>query len=153
VRYTEVEKALRDLAAAADADRCRRFGADMVVRMTSDADLRDSAEIDLDEDAQQAFAEACADPVNSTGRHLQVLLHRIDAGVLSDTDMDAPLVAAIMALQHWADYLADGDTREIADLAIMSIEEVDHRVPTKLDDFLSTPEMAAEYARITTLLT
>ena len=151
MRYAEAEKALRDLAAAADPDRCRRFGADVVVRLTSDADLRDAAEFDLDEDAQQAFAEACADPANIDGVRLRALLHRIDAGVLSDGNMDPRLICALMALDHWDGYL-NGDPGAIGDLAIMSVEEVDFRVPANLDDFLATPEMAAEYARITTLL-
>jgi hypothetical protein len=152
VRYAEVEKTLRDLAAAADADRCRKFGADVVVRLTGYAELAESAELDLDEDAQQAFAEARADPVNSTGRQLKELLVRIDAGVLSDGDMDPPLISALMALENWASYLAEGDPGAIADLAVMSVEEVDFQVPANLDDFLGTPKMAAEYTRITTLL-
>jgi hypothetical protein len=151
VRYAEAEKALRDLAATADADRCRRFGADVVVRLTSDADMREAAEFDFDEDAQFAFAEACADPANSNGVQLRALLQRIDAGVLSDGNMDPRVICAVMALDHWAGYLT-GDPAAIGDLAIMSVEEVDFQVPGNLDDFLATPEMAAEYARITALL-
>jgi hypothetical protein len=152
VRYQEVEKTLRDLVAAAPPESGRRLGADVVTRLTSNADMRDVAEFEFDEDAQQAFTEACDDPVNSTGRQLQTLLARIDAGTLSDGDMDPQVISALMALDHWARYLAEGDPGAIAELAIMSVEEVDFQVPANLDDFLATPEMAAEYARITTLL-
>ncbi|WP_431937455.1 hypothetical protein [Micromonospora sp. RP3T] len=39
------------------------------------------------------------------------------------------------------------------DEAVRAVEQVDHRIPADLDDFLASPEMAAEYARIERLLT
>jgi hypothetical protein len=152
MRYDEVEKAVRELAAAADDEKRRRFGAATVVRLTSDEELAAAAEVEFDDDAQQAFAEACADPANSTAEQLRAWLERIDAGTLSDGDMDPQVLIAIQALDHWADHLADGGPEPVAELAIRSIEEVDYHVSAELDDFLGTPEMAAEFDRITTLL-
>ncbi|MEU6223780.1 hypothetical protein [Streptomyces sp. NPDC047042] len=37
---------------------------------------------------------------------------------------------------------------ELCGLAIRSVEDVDHEVFAVLDDFLGTPERAAEYERI-----
>jgi hypothetical protein len=153
VRYTEVEKTVRALVAEADADHRRRLGADTVVRLTSDVELVDAAEAEFDEDAHQAFVEACADPVNSTAGRLRALLARVDAGTVSDGDMDPQVLSAITALDHWASYLAEESPDPVAELAILSLEEVDYQVSANLEDFLGTQEMAAEYARITTLLT
>ena len=150
--YDEVEKAVRELAAAADDEARRRFGAATVVRLTSDDELADAAEIEFDDDARQAFAEASEDPVGSTPEQLRAWLRWIDAGTLSDGDMDPQVLTALQALHHWADYLADGGAEPIAELAIRSLEEVDYQVSARLDDFLGTPEMAAEFDRITTLL-
>jgi len=152
MRYKEVEKTVRDLVAEADVDRRRQLGAAMVARLTSDADMRDAAEIEFDDDAQKAFVEACTDPVNSAGGHLRALVSRIDAGTLSDGDMDPQVLSAVMALDHWASYLEEEGAHPIAELAILSLEEVDFQVSADVDDFLATPEMRAEYARITTLL-
>lgn len=140
------------MAAAADDEHRRRFGAATVVRLTSDEELASSAEIEFDEDARQAFAEACADPANSTADQLRAWLERMDAGTLSDGDMDPLVLFAFQALDHWAGYLADGDPDLVAELAIRSLEEVDYQVSASLDDFLGTPEMTAEFARISTLL-
>lgn len=147
-----MEKAVRDMAAAADAEHRRRFGAATVLRLTSNEELAPAAEVEFDEDAQQAFTEARADPVNSTPEQLYVWLERMDAGTLSDGDMDPLVLLALQALEHWAGYLAEEDPELIAELAIRSIEEVDYEVSASLDDFLGTPEMAAEFARISTLL-
>lgn len=153
VRYAEVEKTVRDMVAEADADRRRRLGADTVVRLTSDEEVVDAAEVEFDDDGHKAFVEACTDPANNTPARLQALLARVDAGTVSDGDMDPQVLSAITALDHWARYLADEDPDPIAELAILSLEEVDYQVSADLDDFLGTQEMAAEYARITTLLT
>jgi hypothetical protein len=152
VHYDEVEKAVRDMAAAADAEHRRRFGTATVIRLTSDEELASAAEVEFDEDARQAFAEACTDPVNSTPDQLHSWLERMDAGTLSDGDMDPLVLLALQALDHWAGYLVEEDPEFIAELAIRSIEEVDYQVSASLDDFLGTPEMAAEFARISTLL-
>jgi hypothetical protein len=152
MRYSEVEQAVRDLVAAADGERRRRFGAATVVRLTSDGELAAAAEAEFDEDARQAFAEACADPANSTADRLLAWLDRIDEGTTSDGDMDPQVLLAVEALDHWARYLAEGDPDFLAELAVRSLEEVDYQVPADLDDFLGTPEMAAEFARISALL-
>lgn len=150
MHYKDVEKAVRDLAAAAGTDRRRRFGADAVVRLTGDPEVLEAADIEFDEDGLQAFTDAVADPANSSVGQLQGWVARIDAGAIGD--MDPQVVSAITALDRWADYLAGDDADAIGDLAILLLEEVDFQVSANLDDFLGTPEMAAEYARITALL-
>jgi hypothetical protein len=66
---------------------------------------------------------------SSTAEQLRAWLDRIDAGTPSD-----------------------GDPGHVAELAIRSIEEVDHQVPASLGDFLATPGMAGEFERITAAL-
>jgi hypothetical protein len=152
VRYTEVEKTVRAMVAEADADHRRRLGADTVARLTSDAEVVDAAEIEFDGDGHQAFVEACADPANSAADRLRALVARIDAGTVSDGDMDPQVLSAVSALDLWARYLTEESPDLIADLAVLSLEEVDYQVSADLEDFLGTQEMAAEFARITTLL-
>ena len=55
-------------------------------------------------------------------------------------------------MAHWKSYLERNRRGELYELAIRSIEDVDHEVSADLDDFLATPEMAAEYERIRRLL-
>jgi hypothetical protein len=75
-------------------------------------------------------------------------LATIDAGILVDDDLDTGILTAVQALAHWHSYLKQNRRGELYELAIRSIEDVDHEVSADLDDFLATPEMAAEYERI-----
>ncbi|MEU4769710.1 hypothetical protein AB0H12_41465 [Actinosynnema sp. NPDC023794] len=152
MEYGEVEKAIRAAVATADEGGRRRLAAAVVARLTGDDELPAAAEVEFDDDARHAFAEACADPAGSTPERLRAWLDRIDAGTLADGDMDPQVTFALEALDRWADYLADPNPDAVADLAIASLNEVDYQVSAELDDFLGTPEMAAEHARITGLL-
>lgn len=148
VRYDEVEQAVRELVAAADDERRHRFGAATVVRLTADDDLADAAEAEFDDDARQAFARARTDPAGSAPDRLRAWLDTVDGGTLSDGDMDPRVLWALEALEHWAGFLADRDPEFVVQLAIRSLEAVDHEVSAPLDDFLASPEMAAEFDRI-----
>ncbi|GHH42967.1 hypothetical protein [Lentzea cavernae] len=148
MHYSEVEKAVRELVAAADDDKRQRFGAETVVRLTTGEDLADAAEAEFDDDAQQAFEQARTDPATSTPDQLRAWLETIDAGTLSDGDMDPQVLWALEALEHWAGFLDGGDPEFVAQLAIRSLEAVDYEVSARLDDFLASPEMAAEFERI-----
>ncbi|WP_329563371.1 hypothetical protein OG711_37600 [Streptomyces uncialis] len=87
---------------------------------------------------------------------LHDLLAAIDGGILVDDGLDTGVltaVTAVTALEHWKNYLEQNRRSELYELAVRSIEDIDHEVSATLDDFLATPEMAAEYARIRRLLT
>ncbi|MGW6443171.1 hypothetical protein [Lentzea sp. NPDC055074] len=148
MRYDEVEKAVRELVLSADGEKRHRFGAETVVRLTSGDDLADAAEAEFDEDARQAFELARRDPAGSTPDQLRAWLHAIDEGTLSDGDMETQVLQALQALEHWAEFLADRDPEPVVQLAIRSLEVVDHEVTAALDDFLAHPEMASEFDRI-----
>lgn len=148
MHYNDVERAVRDLVAAADDATRHRFAAETVVRLTAADDLTGAAEVEFDDDARQAFARARTDPVGSTAEQLRAWLDTIDDGTLSDGDMDPRVLWALEALEHWASFLADRDPESVTQLAIRSLEAVDYEVSAALDDFLATPEMAAEFARI-----
>lgn len=66
--------------------------------------------------------------------------------------MDGDVLAVIVALAHWLSYMRQNRRAELYELAIRSIEDVDHEVSADLGDFLATAEMAAEYQRICGLL-
>ncbi|MFD5829424.1 hypothetical protein [Lentzea sp. NPDC060358] len=149
VHYSEVEQAVRDLVAGADDEKRHRFGAETVVLLTTRDDLADAAEAEFDEDARRAFEQACADPAGSTPESLRAWLGTIDEGTLSDGDMEPQVLWALEALEHWAGFLADRDPELVVQLAIRSLESVDFEVSAPLGDFLSSPEMAAEFDRIT----
>ncbi|MCX2953684.1 hypothetical protein [Lentzea sp. NEAU-D7] len=148
MRYDEVEQAVRDLVTAADDESRHRFGAATVVRLTADDDLADAAEAEFDDDARQAFARARTDPAGSAPDRLRAWLDTIDGGTLSDGDMDPQVLRALEVLEHWAGFLTDRDPELVVQLAIRSLEAVDHEVSADLDDFLASPEMAAEFDRI-----
>ncbi len=148
VHYNEVEQAVRELVTAADDEKRHRFGAETVVRLTAGGDLADAAEAEFDDDAHQAFEQARTDPAGSTPDRLRAWLDTIDKGTLSDGDMDPQVLWALQALEHWASFLVDRDPEVVVQLAIRSLEAVDYEVSARLDDFLASPEMAAEFDRI-----
>ncbi|WP_439658535.1 hypothetical protein ACSHWB_40085 [Lentzea sp. HUAS TT2] len=148
MHYNEVEQAVHELVAAADDERRHRFCAETVVRLTTGDDLADAAETEFDDDARQAFEQARTDPAGSTPDQLRAWLDTIDEGTLSDGDMDPQVLWALEALEHWAGFLADRDPEFVEQLAIRSLESVDFEVSARLDDFLASPEMAAEFERI-----
>ncbi|WP_053734866.1 hypothetical protein [Nocardia sp. NRRL S-836] len=148
MHYNDVEKAVRELVTAADDGQRHRFGAETVVRLTTGDDLADAAAAEFDDDARQAFGQACADPAGSTPDRLRAWLDTIDEGTLSDGDMEPQVLRALEALEHWAGFLGDRDPEFVVQLAIRSLEAVDHEVSARLDDFLASPEMAAEFDRI-----
>lgn len=148
MHYNEVEKTVRDLVATADDSKRHRFAADTVIRLTANDDLTAAAEVEFDDDAQQAFNEARRNPTSSTADQLRTWLDTIDAGTLSDGDMDPQVLWALEALEHWTGFLTDRNPELVAQLAIRSLETVDYEVSADLDDFLGTPEMAAEFDRI-----
>ncbi|MFI6128573.1 hypothetical protein [Micromonospora sp. NPDC051141] len=154
MRYQEFEAAVRRLVAGARDEAVRAFGAETVARVVRDDELTGIAAAgELDDDAAAAFTAARANAATAGAAELRALLTRIDDGVLSDGDMDPELLVALSALEHWTTYLETGRRDEIHELAVRAVEQVDHRVPADLDDFLASPEMAAEYARIERLLT
>ncbi|WP_089155485.1 hypothetical protein [Micromonospora sp. NBS 11-29] len=154
MRYHELEAAIRGLVDGAGEADLRVFGVETVARLVRDDELSEvAAEGELDEDAAAAFRLACANAPTAGADDLRALLTRIDDGVLTDGDMDPALLIVVSALEHWTTYLETGRRGEIYELAVRAVEQIDHQVPADLDDFLATPEMAAEYARIARLLT
>ncbi|MEU1754090.1 hypothetical protein ABZ436_15680 [Micromonospora matsumotoense] len=148
MRYHECEAAIRELVDAADEDALQAFGLATVTRLL-EADLIDEAGADdLDEDARAALTDARERIATADASELRSHLDRIDEGILADGDMDPGLLIALSALEHWTTYLEEHRRGELHELALRSVEEVDYRVSAALDDFLATPEMAAEYARI-----
>ncbi|GIJ64815.1 hypothetical protein Vau01_123310 [Virgisporangium aurantiacum] len=85
---------------------------------------------------------------------LRRYLAQIDAGVLTDGDMDGLLVMVLDALDHWATFRETGERNALYELAIRSIELVDFQVEdADPADFLAAPAMAAEYDRLMRALT
>ncbi|WP_327031955.1 hypothetical protein [Micromonospora ureilytica] len=153
MRYDELEAAIRELVGEAGEDELRVFGVETVTRLVRSELLDTAADDDLDEDAWAALASAREIVRTADAAELRAQLTRIDAGILADGDLDQGILIVVGALEHWTTYLEEGRREELYELAIRSVEEVDFQVSADLDDFLATPEMAAEYARIKRLLT
>ncbi|WP_432907038.1 hypothetical protein ACQP1S_14525 [Micromonospora matsumotoense] len=149
VRYHECEAAIRELVDAAGEDDLRTFGLSTITRLVRADLLVEAGEDDLDEDAWAALTTAREHIASADATELRAHLDRIDEGILAEGDMDPGLLIVLSALEHWTTYREEQRRGELYELAIRSLEEVDYRVPAALDDFLATPEMAAEYARIT----
>ncbi|MEU5549464.1 MULTISPECIES: hypothetical protein [unclassified Micromonospora] len=153
MRYDQLETAIRRLVDTAGEDELRVFGVETVARLVRDEGLVDvAADGELDEDAAAAFALARKTVGTADAATSRALITRIEEGALTDGDMDPDLLIALIALEHWTTYLETGQRDELYELALRSVEEVDHQVSADLDDFLATPEMAAEYERIARLL-
>ncbi|MFI5527840.1 hypothetical protein ACIA8O_04705 [Kitasatospora sp. NPDC051853] len=150
--YSELDAEIRRLVGAATESGVRAFGEETVVRLVRPERFRDADEGELTADAWAALANACANVLTLGAAGLGRELATIDDGILADDDLDTGVLAVVQALEHWQGYLEQNGREEVYELAIRSIEDVDHEVSAALGDFLATPEMAAEYERIRRLL-
>ncbi len=152
VNYNELEADILRLIIGATEDSVRAFGEQTVTRLVRPELLRDAADDELSEEAREALATACANVLTLSAAELHDKLATVYDGILVDDDLDTGILTAISALAHWHSYLEQNRRGELYELAIRSVEDVDHEVSADLDDFLATPEMAAEYERIRRLL-
>ncbi|MDX3697978.1 hypothetical protein PV726_49135 [Streptomyces europaeiscabiei] len=152
MNYSEVEADVLRLIVEATEGSVRAFGEQTVTRLVRPELLRGAADDELTDDARAALTTACADVLTISAAETHDALATIDDGILVDDDLDTGVLTAISALAHWKSYLEQNRRGELYELAIRSIEDVDHEVSADLGDFLATPEMAAEYERIRQLL-
>ncbi|WP_225850882.1 hypothetical protein [Streptomyces sp. HPF1205] len=152
MKYSELEADILRLIVAATEDGVRAFGEETVTRLVRPELLRGAAEDELTEEARAALATACANVLTISAAELHDELATIYDGILVEDDLDPGVLTAIQALAHWHSYLEKNRRGELYELAIRSIEDIDHEVSADLDDILATPQMAAEYKRIRRLL-
>jgi hypothetical protein len=152
VNYSEVEAEILRLIVGATESSVRAFGEETVTRLVRPELLRGAAEDELTQEARAALTTACANVLTISAAELHDELATIYDGILVEDGLDNGVLTAISALAHWKSYLEQNRRGELYELAIRSIEDIDHEVPADLDDFLATPEMAAEYERIRRLL-
>ncbi|MGX9883293.1 hypothetical protein [Streptomyces sp. NPDC002276] len=152
MNYSELEADILRLIIEAPEASVRAFGEETVTRLVRPDLLRGAADDELTEGARAALTSACVDVLTISAAELHDKLATIYDGILVDDDLDTGILTAISALTHWKSYLEQNRRGELYELAIRSIEDVDHQVVADLGDFLATPEMAAEYARIRRLL-
>ncbi|MEV5843219.1 hypothetical protein AB0M32_14765 [Streptomyces sp. NPDC051985] len=150
--YSELEVEILGLIVAASERDVRAFGEETVTRLVRPELLQGAAEDELTEEARAALTTACANVLTITAAELHDALAAIYDGILVEDGLDAGVLTVISALAHWHSYLEQNRRGELYELAIRSIEDVDHEVSADLGDFLATPQMAAEYERIRRLL-
>jgi hypothetical protein len=153
VKYSELEADILQLVVAAEESGVRAFGEETITRLVRSERLRHASEDELTEAAWAALTTAGENVLTISAAELGGALSTIYDGILADDDLDTGVLAVIAALAHWHSYLGQRRRGELYELAIRSIEDVDHAVSADLNDFLAIPEMAAEYARIRRLLT
>ncbi|WOX16276.1 hypothetical protein [Streptomyces sp. N50] len=152
MNYSELEAGILQLITGATEDSVRAFGEQTMTRLVRPALLHGAAEDELTEEARAALTTAGANVLTISATELHDELATIYDGILVDDDLDTGVLTVISALAHWKSYLAQNRRGELYELAIRSIEDVDHQVSADLDDILATPEMAAEYERMRRLL-
>lgn len=152
MNYSECEADILQLVLGADEGNVRVFGAETITRLVRQELLRCAAEDELTEDAWAALTTARENVLTISAADLGEKLATIHDGILADDDLDTGILAVIVALAHWQGYLEHNRRGEVYELAIRSIEDIDHELSADLDDFLATAEMAAEYERIRRLL-
>ncbi|MFF7048116.1 hypothetical protein ACFY94_07035 [Streptomyces griseorubiginosus] len=152
MQYSELEADILRLIVAATEDGVRAFGEETVTRLVRPELFRDAAEDELTEEARAALTTACAHVLTISAAELHDALATIYDGILVEDDLDPGVLTAVQALAHWHSYLENNRRGEVYELAIRSVEDIDHEVSANLDDILATPKMAAEYKRIRRLL-
>ncbi|MFE3074402.1 hypothetical protein [Streptomyces sp. NPDC059247] len=152
MNYNEVEASVLQLVTEATEDNARAFAEQTVTRLVRPELLHSAAEYELSEDARTALTTACVNVLTMNAAELHDLLATIDDGIVVDDGLDTGVLTTVTALEHWKNYLERNRRSEVYELAVRSIEAIDHDVSASLEDFLATPEMAAEYARIRLLL-
>ncbi|MEU5401463.1 hypothetical protein ABZ348_19470 [Streptomyces sp. NPDC005963] len=152
MNYSEVEASILRLVTEATEDSARAFAEQTVTRLVRPELLHAAGEDELTEDARTALTTGCANVLTMGAAELHELLATIDDGILVDDGLDTGVLTAVSALEHWKNYLEQNRRSELYELAVRSLEDIDHEVSAALDDFLATPEMAAEYQRIRLLL-
>ncbi|MFE9686865.1 hypothetical protein [Streptomyces sp. NPDC006285] len=152
MKYSELEADVLRLIVAATEGGVRAFGEETVTRLVRPELLRGADEDELTDEARSALTAACVNVLTISSAELHDALAIIYDGVLVEDDLDPGVLTAIRALAHWQSYLEQNRRGELYELAIRSLEDIDHEVSADLDDILATPEMAAEYERIRRLL-
>ncbi|MGW0579926.1 hypothetical protein ACWD25_29060 [Streptomyces sp. NPDC002920] len=152
MNYSELEADILRLIIGATEEGVCIFGQETVTRLVRPGLLHGAVEDELTEDARTALVTACANVLTISASELADKLATIYDGILVDDDLDTGVLTAIRALAHWKSYLEQKRRGELYELAIRSIEDVDHEASADLNDFLASPEMAAEYERIRRLL-
>lgn len=95
------EAVIHRMIDAADEERLRAFGTETVVRLTRDNKLLGSvSRRELDGNAWQALNEACRHVLTAGPAELRRHLAQIDAGVLTDGDMDGILFLVVTSLDR-----------------------------------------------------
>ncbi|KRC60863.1 hypothetical protein ASE14_07820 [Agromyces sp. Root81] len=153
MRYTDVEESIRQWAAAADGVGRRRMATYAAEELTRFDDLEAVAAAEFTPEAATAFLTACANLTKADASTIDDWLRLIDAGTLSDGDMDTEALRALTTVEAWRDFLRTGDSAPVASLAITLLEVIDFEVDADLDDFLADPRMSARYSKIQALLT
>lgn len=150
--YKELEAHILRLIVAADEGDVRAFGQETVTRLVRPELLLGAADDELTGEARTALVTACANVLTMSADELHDALATVYEGILVEDDLDHGLLTAITALAHWHGYLEGNRRGELYELAVRSVEAVDHEVTADLDDVLATPEMAAEYGRLQRVL-
>jgi hypothetical protein len=107
---------------------------------------------ELSGEASAALAAARREILSASPATLRSYLEVIEAGVLTDGDMDCLVCATIQAIDDWTSYLDGKDLRCVVRLASAAIDQIDWQISPWLDDFLAYPETQAERDRIARLL-
>ena len=146
--YDELVIEIDAAVKAADSERRLWFSAGAVTALV-DFDDRDGVtggELTLP--AREVFAEIAERAPSATADEIHEALAVIDAGTLSDGDMDAELLRALEALEARAVVLSGDAVAGAKRLAWLLLERVDYEHPASVKDFTAGPEMAATRTRI-----
>lgn len=145
MRYQDVVEDIDEMTRAATVERCDALTARIVTTYV-DLTIRETPlSLELTPPAQQAFLAIAERAATATAQEIHTALATIDAGVLTEGDMDSDLLRALEALEARATLL-NGDAASGARRAAWCLlESVDEALPASLDDFLAGPEMAAAY--------
>ncbi|XVU21324.1 hypothetical protein ACQPZJ_29125 [Actinoplanes sp. CA-054009] len=151
--YDGLEALISGLVERAEEEALRAFGRETVARVLGDEEQRELITgADLDAGGRRALDEVRGRVRSAGAAELRDGLRRVQEGVLTDGDMDFPLVNFLDAVDQWATFLETGEREAVRELAMRAVDQIDFRVEADLSDVLASPEMAAEVERVNRLL-
>lgn len=128
MRYSQLEAGVLQLIVGAIEDSVHAFGAETVTRLVRPELLRGAAEDELPEEVRTALTPACANVLPISAADLRDELATTYDGILIDDDLDTGVLTPISASAHCKSFLERNRRGERYQLAIRSIEDVDHEV-------------------------
>ncbi|MDR2212534.1 MAG: hypothetical protein LBE21_02760 [Pseudomonadales bacterium] len=151
MQYEAVVERANKVINKAKPARLRQFAESALATLINDPTLSDIDHSgELNKDGLAAFHEARAGYSTATGKAVLAWVERIDNGGQFEGNMQAELLAAMLALEGWSEFLS-GNVAGIEAIAEQLFEKAESAEPSSMSGPASA-EVVAVYNKITAML-